>query len=279
VVVLGVLLGAVVAPVVVAAQSGGSSVHASVADARRRLDAAAARLSEVDGRLAQLEAERAAIEAEHSDLTTRQQSLARALEDAKRDVRQLAVTAYVAGGPSGGTQRLLDSEGFNESVWRAGLIEGQTDHTVEAAEQYVTLLDGADDQVKELVERVDQNRSKTESAIFDHFLASIEHRDAEQGLVQARIREAAARAPRVEAVGGSDAWARLRNCESGGNYQAVSPSGKYRGAYQFDLRTWQSVGGTGDPVDASPEEQDLRARILYDRSGARPWPQCGRFLP
>ncbi len=75
------------------------------------------------------------------------------------------------------------------------------------------------------------------------------------------------------------AWEKLRQCEATGNYRAVSPSGTYRGAYQFDLRTWQTVGGTGDPIDASPAEQDLRARILYERRGRQPWPVCGRFLP
>ena len=56
----------------------------------------------------------------------------------------------------------------------------------------------------------------------------------------------------------ADAWARLRQCEASGNYRAVSPSGIYRGAYQFDQRTWESVGGSGDPIDAPPPEQDRR---------------------
>lgn len=73
-------------------------------------------------------------------------------------------------------------------------------------------------------------------------------------------------------------WARLRQCESSGNYRAVSASGKYRGAYQFDQRTWNSVGGVGDPAAAAPREQDLRAKILYSRRGWRPWPVCGRHL-
>lgn len=73
-------------------------------------------------------------------------------------------------------------------------------------------------------------------------------------------------------------WAALRNCESGGNYGAVSRSGLYRGAYQFDQRTFESVGGRGDPAAASPADQDLRAKILYSRRGSTPWPVCGRFL-
>ncbi|MBP6728127.1 MAG: transglycosylase family protein, partial [Microthrixaceae bacterium] len=59
---------------------------------------------------------------------------------------------------------------------------------------------------------------------------------------------------------------------------AVSPSGAYRGAYQFHRRTWAGLGGTGDPAAAPPYEQDLRAKVLYSQRGARPWPVCGRFL-
>lgn len=69
---------------------------------------------------------------------------------------------------------------------------------------------------------------------------------------------------------------RIKQCESGGDYTAVSPSGRYRGAYQFDQRTWESVGGTGDPAAASPAEQDARAAELQRRRGSAPWPNCGR---
>jgi hypothetical protein len=78
--------------------------------------------------------------------------------------------------------------------------------------------------------------------------------------------------------GQAEAWARLRDCESGGDYTAVSSDGLYRGAYQFSWSTWASVGGSGDPAEASPEEQDYRARVLYERSGRGQWPVCGRYL-
>ncbi len=76
----------------------------------------------------------------------------------------------------------------------------------------------------------------------------------------------------------SQQWAALRDCESGGNYRAVNATGKYRGAYQFDQHTWESVGGIGDPAKASPAEQDARARALFEERGAAPWPYCGRYL-
>lgn len=64
-------------------------------------------------------------------------------------------------------------------------------------------------------------------------------------------------------------------CESGGNYSTNTGNGFY-GAYQFDLQTWQSVGGSGNPANASPAEQDMRASMLYAQRGSSPWPVCGR---
>ncbi|HYC81366.1 MAG TPA: transglycosylase family protein [Solirubrobacterales bacterium] len=67
----------------------------------------------------------------------------------------------------------------------------------------------------------------------------------------------------------------IAECESGGDPTAVSSDGSYRGLYQFDFGTWESVGGGGDPAAASPAEQSYRAALLYSRSGSSPWPVCG----
>jgi len=105
----------------------------------------------------------------------------------------------------------------------------------------------------------------------------------------AKARRAERREARLEAGGaaaaaGSDVPAQVATngtleaiaaCESGGNPSAVNPAGYY-GKYQFDMGTWQSVGGTGNPAQASEAEQDYRAQLLYERAGASPWPVCGR---
>ena len=85
-------------------------------------------------------------------------------------------------------------------------------------------------------------------------------------------------APRVEGGGGTsgDVWAALRACESNGYGDKRNP--RYRGAYQFSWATWASVGGTGDPADAPPEEQDRRAQMLQARSGWGQWPRCSKRL-
>lgn len=79
-------------------------------------------------------------------------------------------------------------------------------------------------------------------------------------------------------AGTGDTWARLAQCESGGNPRAVSSSGTYRGAFQFSLATWRSVGMSGDPIDHSYGEQLAAAQRLQARSGWGQWPHCSRKL-
>ncbi|WTS98211.1 ubiquitin-like domain-containing protein [Streptomyces sp. NBC_00096] len=86
--------------------------------------------------------------------------------------------------------------------------------------------------------------------------------------------------PLPSSVQGADGldWAGLARCESGGRPGATDPSGTYGGLYQFDVRTWQALGGSGRPQDAPGPEQTYRAKKLYVQRGASPWPHCGRTL-
>jgi len=75
---------------------------------------------------------------------------------------------------------------------------------------------------------------------------------------------------------------RLRWCESRGDYQAVSRTGKYRGAYQFSRSTWDSVASRHfpwlvgvDPIVAEFYWQDAMTRALWSERGRQPWPVCG----
>ncbi len=73
-------------------------------------------------------------------------------------------------------------------------------------------------------------------------------------------------------------WDGLANCESTHNPKAVNayPSAGLPtyGLFQFDLPTWATVGGSGNPIDASPQEQLMRAKLLYQQRGLEPW-ACG----
>lgn len=117
-------------------------------------------------------------------------------------------------------------------------------------------------------------------AVPADLLASLASASAPAPSVSGRSATIAAQEPtRTQAVpssgGAGGNLAAIRACESSGNYAAVSPDGLYRGAYQFDRPTWQSVGGSGDPAAASPAEQDARASQLWSQRGSNPWPSCG----
>jgi len=78
---------------------------------------------------------------------------------------------------------------------------------------------------------------------------------------------------------------RLRACESDDNYQALNATGFYRGAYQFDFRTWNDVASRHfpwlvgvDPAVAEPYWQDSMTRALFSERGRQPWPVCGRRI-
>jgi hypothetical protein len=92
-------------------------------------------------------------------------------------------------------------------------------------------------------------------------------------------REAREEQERFENLPGGVSMATLEaiaSCESGGDPEAVSADGSYMGLYQFDQGTWESVGGTGSPTEASAAEQTYRAALLYSESGSSPWPICGQ---
>jgi hypothetical protein len=67
--------------------------------------------------------------------------------------------------------------------------------------------------------------------------------------------------------------------ESGGDYQAVSPTGQYMGAFQFSQPTWNQAAGLANmpsligvpPNTASPADQDALAIALYAADGQQPW--------
>jgi hypothetical protein len=109
--------------------------------------------------------------------------------------------------------------------------------------------------------------------------------ELEEGVDRLRDRIAKAREVTKEATGGQGEYDlvggvsqatldSIAACESGGDPTAVNAAGYY-GKYQFDLGTWQSVGGAGNPAEAPEAEQDMRASMLYARAGSSPWPVCG----
>lgn len=89
--------------------------------------------------------------------------------------------------------------------------------------------------------------------------------------------EEAASEPKAPVVATSGVWASLAQCESGGDPTTNTGNGYY-GLYQFSLPTWEAMGGSGLPSDASAAEQTMRAQALQQRSGWGQWPACAASL-
>jgi peptidoglycan hydrolase-like protein with peptidoglycan-binding domain len=85
-------------------------------------------------------------------------------------------------------------------------------------------------------------------------------------------------APAAAPADAATVLAKIAQCESGGNIAAVSPSGQYRGKYQFSQQTWEALGGTGDPAEADEGVQDMFAARLYADRGLAPWPACSAAI-
>lgn len=73
-------------------------------------------------------------------------------------------------------------------------------------------------------------------------------------------------------------WRSLAECESGMTQTAYNPAGPYYGYFQFDQRTWESVGMSGDPRNHSWDQQLAAAQRLQADRGWYPWPACASKL-
>jgi membrane-bound lytic murein transglycosylase MltF len=73
-------------------------------------------------------------------------------------------------------------------------------------------------------------------------------------------------------------WKQIAMCESSMNPQAISPTGKYMGLFQFSQASWEFVGQKGKPHEANWFIQYKAARDLHKIQGWKAWPACSRKL-
>jgi len=308
----------------------------SVASAQAVLARATATRQQAEATVQERQDRVGTLEDEAAELGVVDAALTKDLAEARRQLREYAVAAYIDGGQSEIFRSSLNPEQASALAWQSNLAAGQSSSADEAANRFEALKETNTPARLQAAAALDDANRQLEEARFDAIQAAAFERDAEAALAAARqaaaeqaaanaaaAREAqraqaaaqqAARppaAPRAAApsptsatgsasvpapapaaeeaapsagsgargnptAAESETLARIRHCESRGNYSVVSASGRYRGAYQFDQATWNGVGGTGDPAAASPDEQDYRALLLLRQRGTRPWPNCGR---
>src|SRR6266545_4679533 len=70
-------------------------------------------------------------------------------------------------------------------------------------------------------------------------------------------------------------WDAIAKCESGGNWGTSTGNGYY-GGLQFTSGTWAANGGSGNPANASREEQIRVANNVLRSQGIGAWPVCGK---
>jgi hypothetical protein len=132
----------------------------------------------------------------------------------------------------------------------------------------------------QLATAVAQEKSQEESAA-SQAVSAAEARAAAQAAA-ASASEAVVGAPNDLPTGGP-ALTGFLQCvvehESGGDYQVVSSTGQYMGAFQFSQSTWNEaaqLAGMSNlvgvpPNAASPADQDALAVALYAADGSQPW--------
>jgi LysM repeat protein len=91
--------------------------------------------------------------------------------------------------------------------------------------------------------------------------------------VQTSRATSSAYVPAPTAPASGSVWDSIAACESGGNW-AINTGNGFYGGLQFTLSSWQAVGGSGYPNQASREEQIARAEMLQARQGWGAWPVC-----
>lgn len=69
-------------------------------------------------------------------------------------------------------------------------------------------------------------------------------------------------------------WDAIAQCESSGNWHTNTGNGFY-GGLQFTESTWLANGGSGNPANASREEQIRVAENVLASQGIGAWPVCG----
>ena len=195
------------------------------------------------------------------------------------EAERLVVQEYMAGGYLEDLVFVLGVSDATDAIWRNALLSEVSEVFEEALEAREN-VPGERERTEARIKRLDGALPYLNSRLID----TEESIEAAEWVVHIAVINDMADKEMAEnrfIEPTEQQWYNLRFCESTNNYTAESANGLFYGAYQFEPRTWRTVGGVGNPAHAPPEEQDARARLLYSRRGDQPWPRdfCGRFLP
>jgi resuscitation-promoting factor RpfA len=72
-----------------------------------------------------------------------------------------------------------------------------------------------------------------------------------------------------------DTWNKVAACESSGDW-GINTGNGFGGGLQFTDSTWKAFGGSGQPEDASREQQIAVAEKVKASQGMNAWPTCSK---
>jgi hypothetical protein len=226
-----------------AAQDGPTTTKDPVASASAALDRARVVREQADARLAAVRADKARVEKEMANLDGEDATLTTELADARRQVREFAVAAYIDGGQTELVRASLTPEQASALAWRTGLVSGQAGQASDAADRYRALQASNDpDRVAAALE-LDRVTRKEAEAASDLQQASALERDADAAYGNAfstglrQVTEHQQRAQRAAAAAPTP----------GGAAQSAGPSRTARAARSLA----PSVPGAASPAVAT----------------------------
>ena len=202
------------------------------------------------------------------------------LQESRTLARNMSINAYIGIGPPLTGTLVLDAASANESNFRSGLLRHQAARMQQAADTFAVLAGEANAEVLNLSDEINAELRRAEalSRELAHYVNQMPEAEWIVSIAEIHRRADVIFERTLRAEPTAEQWADLRFCESTETYN-IDTGNTFYGAYQFTWETWGTVGGSDNPADAPPAEQDARARLLYADRGSQPWPICGRFLP
>lgn len=243
---------------------------------------------------ARVSADQRAIAATQGRIISDRQRIASGMHD----VQQLALMSYIL---NGGESSLTDAGLFSEDVRTVQATDEYVDISVGNLNEAVANLHTDQRQVEVQLVTLNQQeaRDQAEEASQATYLGRANASTAQLSGLQAQVTgQLALAVDQAQAQQAAAAAAAVANATSKGNdptlnpfllcvrwdesrndYQAVSPNGEYRGAFQFAQPTWNyaaEAAGRPDLVGIQPNltskpDQDTVAVALYALDGERPW--------
>ena len=153
-----------------------------VAQAREQASASTAARQGAEARLAAASARRGELEQRTSELAGADAAATEQLAEAHRQVRELAVAAFIDGGRTKILQASLEPEEAAAVSWRVGMVAGGAGQVSESVDRYEQLQAQNDPEQQAVAQELDRTRAAEDQARSDVVQTSAAERDGLVGL-------------------------------------------------------------------------------------------------